>query len=360
MTRKAHLETHLSSSELKQQYQSASDKVESRRWHLLWLVSEDWTIKQAAEVVGINYDYAKEIVGKYNKYGATGLRNRRHDRQHKRGKPLLNREQIIELRERLQTPPPDQGVWTGPKVAAWIAATTGKAKVWPQRGWDYLKKCRYSLQMPRPRHQKADKVAQVEFKSTLSARVQELQRQHPNATIEVWSFDEHRVGLKPILRRVWAPIGDRPIATVCHRYEWTYLYGFVHPQTGNTVWLILPRVNIEWFNLALQSFASSVGAGADKIILLVVDQAGWHMSAKVHLPAGIYLAPLPPYSPELQPAERLWALADEPLVNQSFDAIDHLEQVLAQRCCILHDMQAQIAALTNFHWWPHPEAPKTG
>jgi molybdenum-dependent DNA-binding transcriptional regulator ModE len=110
MTRKAHLETHLSSSELKQQYQSASDKVESRRWHLLWLVSEHWTLEQAAEVVGIDYDYAKEIVGKYNKYGATGLRNRRHDRQHKRGKPLLNREQIIELRERLQTPPPDQGL----------------------------------------------------------------------------------------------------------------------------------------------------------------------------------------------------------------------------------------------------------
>jgi transposase len=84
------------------------------------------------------------------------------------------------------------------------------------------------------------------------------------------------------------------------------------------------------------------------------------MSAKVELPAGIYLAPLPPYAPELQPAERLWALADEPLVNQSFASLDHLEEVLAQRCCILHDMQAQIAALTNFHWWPHPEAPKTG
>jgi hypothetical protein len=38
---------------------------------------------------------------------------------------------------------------------------------------------------------------------------------------------------------------------------------------------------------------------------------------------------------------------DEPLVNQSFASLDHLEEVLAQRCCILHDMQAQIAALAN-------------
>lgn len=360
MPRKAHLEQHLTNSELKQLYQSASDKVESRRWHLLWLVSEQWTIKQAAEVVGINYDYAKDLVQKYNRYGITAMQNGRKDSKIKRGKALLNAEQIAELSARLKTPPPDQGLWTGPKVAEWIALTTGKEKVWNQRGWEYLKKCRYSLQIPRPQHQKADKAAQAEFPHILSARVQELQRQYPNATIEVWSFDEHRVGLKPILRRVWAPIGERPSAVVCHRYEWTYLYGYVHPRTGDTVWLILPRVNIAWFNLALQSFAASVGAGQTQIILLVVDQAGWHMSAKVELPEGIYLAPLPAYSPELQPAERLWALADEPLANKSFDSIAHLEEVLAQRCCILHQMQPQIQALTNFHWWPDPVALKTG
>jgi transposase len=73
----------------------------------------------------------------------------------------------------------------------------------------------------------------------------------------------------------------------------------------------MPRVNIEWFNLALASFALAVGAGDNKIILLVIDRAGWHMSEKVVIPEGIYLEPLPPYSPELQPAERLWQLSDE-------------------------------------------------
>ncbi len=103
---------------------------------------------------------------------------------------------------------------------------------------------------------------------------------------------------------MWAPIGERPIANVYHRYEWLYLYGFVHPKTGQTEWYIIPRVNVEWFNLALESFAKAVGAGNNKIILLVIDQAGWHMSEKVVVPEGIYLEPLPPYSPELQPAER--------------------------------------------------------
>ncbi len=50
------------------------------------------------------------------------------------------------------------------KVADWIAKKTGREKVWPQRGWDYLRKCRYSPQRPRPRHVKGDPIAQQEFK----------------------------------------------------------------------------------------------------------------------------------------------------------------------------------------------------
>ena len=84
------------------------------------------------------------------------------------------------------------------------------------------------------------------------------------------------------------------------------------------------------------------------------------MSAKVELPDGLIFEPLPPYSPELQPAERLWALADESLVNKSFKTLDELEMVLAQRCRILTQMQPQIQALTNYHWWPEPDALKTG
>ncbi|XWK87163.1 MAG: IS630 family transposase [Phormidium sp.] len=155
---------------------------------------------------------------------------------------------------------------------------------------------------------------------------------------------------------MWAPIGERPSAIVYHRYEWVYLYGFVHPQTGKTEWFIIPRVNIEWFNLVLEQFAKATGAGQNKIILLVVDRAGWHMSEKVVLPEGIYLEPLPPYSPELQPAERLWCLVDEPLVNKSFDKIENLEEVLMERCQILSmTMTEQIKNITDYHWWPETE-----
>ena len=178
------------------------------------------------------------------------------------------------------------------------------------------------------------------------------QQAHPEAIVEVWAQDEHRVGLKPILRRVWARKGQRPRAVVHPRYEWLYLYGFVHPTTGKTVWLILPTVNSAVYSLALAEFAREVGAGIGKQILLVVDQAGWHISGKVQLPEGIQLVLLPPSSPELQPAERLWPLTNEPLANRFFADLDALEETLIRRCRALLDMPEVIRAHADYHWWP--------
>jgi len=168
-------------------------------------------------------------------------------------------------------------------------------------------------------------------------------------------MDEHRLGLKPIQRRVWAKRGQRPIARVQHRYQWLYLYAFVHPQSGQTEWFILPRVNVAWFNAALTAFAQAVGAGTHRQILLVLDGAGWHRSSKVVVPEGIHLEFLPPYSPELQPAERLWQLSDEPIVNRHFEDLDALEAVLAQRCRTLSNLPQLIHQHTHFHWWREAE-----
>jgi hypothetical protein len=141
------------------------------------------------------------------------------------------------------------------------------------------------------------------------------------------------------------------MAQVNHRYQWLYVYGFVHPYTGRTEWLLLPSVNISWFNAALGEFARAVGAHAMHRIVLVVDNAGWHRSTQVIVPEGIHLLFLPPYSPELQPAERLWELVDEPLVNRSFDNLDELEALLVKRCQTLSTMTAQVQGRTQFHWW---------
>ncbi|MGE5657682.1 MAG: helix-turn-helix domain-containing protein [Actinomycetota bacterium] len=140
MPPKAHLTPHLTPEELRARYRQAQDTTESRRWHLLLLVAENWTIKRAAHVVGLNYDYAKEIVQRYNREGPSSVRNRSGDRHPPPAKSLLTPIQLEELRQALQGPAPDGGAWSGPKVAHWIAEKTGNDHVWPQRGWDYLKR----------------------------------------------------------------------------------------------------------------------------------------------------------------------------------------------------------------------------
>lgn len=165
-------------------------------------------------------------------------------------------------------------------------------------------------------------------------------------------MDEHRIGLKPILRRIWALRGATVTAPVAPRYEWMYVYAFVHPQSGQTSWLLLPTVNVEVFSCALAAFAEEVGAGPDKQIVLVLDGAGWHKSAQLTLPEGIELVFLPAYSPEVQPAERLWPLSNEPLANRVFTSLDALEEVQAERCRWLQDHPEVIRAHTCFHWWP--------
>ena len=190
----------------------------------------------------------------------------------------------------------------------------------------------------------------------LAVRLEELERAHPEAEIQLWAEDEARLGLKPVIRRVWAPVGERPVARFNRGYKWTYLYGFVHPESGEVYWLILPTVNTELFSMALNEFATEVAASKDKRVLLVVDQAGWHTGKEVEVPEGIHLEFLPSGSPELMPAERLWPLTNEAVANGLFEEIEEIEEALMERCLELLDHTEIIKGLTNYHWWPQEAA----
>ncbi|OAN50488.1 hypothetical protein A6A05_12540 [Magnetospirillum moscoviense] len=183
----------------------------------------------------------------------------------------------------------------------------------------------------------------------------EARDRHPGKPVEVWATDEHRLGLKPVHRRAWAPVGERPIALGHHRFEWLHLIAFVEPTGGETVWYLVNAVNKPLFEAVLDTFAKDVGAGHDRVIVLVLDNAGWHGPAGLAVPDGIILVFLPPYSPELQPAECLWPLVDEPVANRHFQTQAELDTVIAERCLALG--RETIRAHTDFHRWPQPFRP---
>jgi len=186
----------------------------------------------------------------------------------------------------------------------------------------------------------------------LTERIVELKRAAPEREVELWCEDEARLGLKPIVRRMWALRGQRPVAMNHTRYEWLYIYGFVRPATGATYWLVLPMVSTEAMSLALAEFARDVGAGADKQVVLVVDGAGWHRSSELLVPLGVEVVFLPASTPELQPAERLWPMVREAVANRSFESLDELQERLVERCLQLAEQSEAVQAATNYHWLP--------
>jgi transposase len=141
MPKKVVLHPHLTPEELKEQYLTRTDRVEARRYHLLWLISTGLNIKQAAQLVGFSYDYAKDLVAGYNANGVDAIANLRQRRTPPGRTPLLTKEQYSTLKDLVRQPPPDGEEWTGAKVAEWIGKTTGKPEVKYQRGWDYLRRC---------------------------------------------------------------------------------------------------------------------------------------------------------------------------------------------------------------------------
>ena len=138
-------------------------------------------------------------------------------------------------------------------------------------------------------------------------------------------------------------------------YEWLYVYGFVRPAPAAVGGVCSPR-STQALALALATFARDEGIDADHRAVLVVDQAGWHIAHDLVLPEGIDVVLLPAYSPELQPAERLWPLVDEPIANRALAALDALETVLVSRCRALEADPQRLKAHTRFHWWP-PDPP---
>jgi transposase len=118
------------------------------------------------------------------------------------------------------------------------------------------------------------------------------------------------------------------------------------------VWFVCSTVDTDLLSAVLAAFARAVGAGPDKLVVLVLDQAGWHVSEKLVVPDGIVLEFLPSYTPELQPAERLWPLTNEAVANQHFATLKALDTALSARCCTLAAMPEIIKAETHFGWWP--------
>jgi transposase len=171
MPKRLELSPHVSTEELEHRYRKAKDPVERSHRQIVWLLSEDRTTEEVCEVTGYSPGWVRRIAHRYNERGVEGLGDRRHQNPGARERALLDEAGQAQLREALCGPPPASlggGMWSGPKVARWIAERNGLEKVHVQRGFEYLRKVRMSHQVPRPSNaQGADDSEREAFKKVL-------------------------------------------------------------------------------------------------------------------------------------------------------------------------------------------------
>jgi transposase len=140
--------------------------------------------------------------------------------------------------------------------------------------------------------------------------------------------NEARIGQKNKITRRWARRGSRPPAPHDQRTKWAYIFGAICPAKGKGAGLVMPYCDTPAMQDHLAEISATVERGAHAVLLL--DQAGWHMSAKLKVPDNITLLPLPPRSPELNPQENIWQfLRDNWLSNRVFMSYDDI----VAHCC---------------------------
>ena len=160
--------------------------------------------------------------------------------------------------------------------------------------------------------------------------------------------DEGRFGLLGSPRRCWAPRHLRPV--VGARLERKFIYAFtaVSPHDGVMDSLILPWVSAETMSLFLHTVAER---HADEFVLMVMDQAGWHIADALVVPDNMRLLFLPPYSPELNPAEHIWeALREDCFANTVFNGLDAVEDALSAGLLALEDNPSRTQKMAGFDW----------
>ena len=154
------------------------------------------------------------------------------------------------------------------------------------------------------------------------------QLSNPDKVVDLWYQDESRFGQKDYLTHRWQKRGIRTEAIKQQAFESTYFYGAINPLTGERHSLLFPTCDNYCTSLFLKSLSETVSS--DKLIILIMDQAGWHKSQDLKVPGNIKIFHLPPYSPQLNPIERLWQHIKKKYLSNRF--FENYQEILDAGC----------------------------
>ncbi len=257
----------------------------------------------------------------------------------------------------------EQFLRTGLQAGRWrtaaevhAALTARGVEVKPGSVYHYLGKSGARLRVPRPTHLKKDPVAAEAFKSSLAEKLTALAIE-PAKPVRIWLMDEMRCGLHTETRRVWGLRGIRPVVTVQQKYQWEYVYGALEVAGGAAHFWYASTVDLDCNQAFLAQLSASDPAS---VHVVIYDGAGFHhRDGHAALPGNVRILNLPPYSPELNPVEKLWDVLRDGICNRVFATLDQLEEALTARLRRYWEDTGAVLSLLGSGWL-HDQANASG
>ena len=146
--------------------------------------------------------------------------------------------------------------------------------------------------------------------------------------VDIWFQDEARIGQQGTNTRIWAEKGTRPRVVRQKQFISAYIFGAVCPKLDIAAAVVLPLANTDAMQKHIEEISLCIPDGRHAVI--VADKAGWHIAKELDWGEKISFLALPPYSPELNPTERVWEkLREDDLANRCFE---NYEEILTV-CC---------------------------
>ena len=315
-----------------------------RRLLVLRLIAQhELSAAQIAEVVGISRATVFNYLDTAETQGVAALLQRGHS-----GGPesTLAGEDHVAFVEQLRA-----GKFRRAKEAqAWIERRT-KRRLALSSVYTLLGKAGGVLKVPRKTHAKKDAAKTEAFRQELPAKLAAATAEAAGRPVRLWVLDEHRYGLLPVIRRCWSLRGVRVHVPYATRYQWGYLHEAMEVDGENRMELLFtPAIDLDVHALFLAQLGQS---DPTALHVVIQDQAGFHLQpGDARMPANVRVVPLPPYSPELNPVEKLGDLVKDAICNRLFKDLRTLEDAILAELADLRQGGAQVAQLIGEGWLP--------
>jgi len=343
------IKKHLSKTELAKRVREASCIEEQRRWQVILLRQSQprMAVKDVALTCGVAYRTVTQWTWGYNKHGPKWLEVKPRGGR-RRG--LMSLAEEKEFMGEVFADAPSAAHVTAARVRAAAEKRLGHP-VPKDYAYDLFWRHGWRKVMPRTEHPKRNKQAQEDYKKKIPEILASAAKTLGCAEgelPEVWFEDEAFFGRMSNPVPCWAPPGVRPVLPLQRQREYRNVFGAVCPASGAVFTRIAERNNAELMSAFLAELSAS---RKESRMVVFLDGASWHKSKDLAIPDNIVIEVLPPYSPELNPAEALWKYVRTHYThNQAWESLADVDASLAAAFAALESLPETVRSFSLYSW----------